>query len=81
MKTKTQITEVPLSNTLNPQLLPGRLTATHHSLITKDGSNAENNLPTRKKKGYIIIIAIVCEVCVIYLFLFYRAFENYGFSL
>jgi len=34
--------EVSLSKALNPQLLPGRITAAHCSLITKDGLNAEN---------------------------------------
>jgi len=37
--------EVSLSKTLNPQMLPGRFTAAHCSLLTKDGSNAENNFP------------------------------------
>jgi len=31
-----------MSKALNPQLLPGRITAAHCSLITTDGSNAEN---------------------------------------
>jgi len=39
--------EVPLSKTLNPQLLIGSFIAAHYSLINKDGLNAEKNFPHR----------------------------------
>jgi len=55
--------EVSLSKTLNPQLLPQRFTAAHCSLIPKDGSNAEKDLPTQSITDTLLFILINLRTC------------------